>query len=129
MRIQQQRQQQQSFWGGSLRFARMSFDTHTPNLGYPPSPSSIAPPFEGHVHSLPRAVGEALENEGQQITGGNEDEGIGGWEGMGQEGGRAVICAAGGVQIAPWLAPATPTQVNNQLRRGSRHKQRHAPPP
>eukprot|EP00959_Pyramimonas_sp_CCMP1952_P095682 1999947-Pyramimonas_sp.AAC.1 len=62
---------------------------HIPDPGHPPSSSSIAPPFGGQIHSLPRAIGEAIENEGQQITGDNEDEGIGGREGRGKkEGGR-----------------------------------------
>eukprot|EP00959_Pyramimonas_sp_CCMP1952_P468949 9494109-Pyramimonas_sp.AAC.1 len=62
---------------------------HTPNPGRPPILSSIAPPFGGHIHSLPRAAGETHENEGQQTTGENEDEGIGGREGRGKkEGGR-----------------------------------------
>eukprot|EP00959_Pyramimonas_sp_CCMP1952_P420091 8799125-Pyramimonas_sp.AAC.1 len=45
--------------------------------------------FLGYIHSLPRVVGETIENEGQQITGESEDEGIGGRKGRGKkEGGR-----------------------------------------
>eukprot|EP00959_Pyramimonas_sp_CCMP1952_P342880 7183333-Pyramimonas_sp.AAC.1 len=33
------------------------------------------------------------------------------------------------IQLAPWRATATPTQVRNQFRHGSRHEQRRAPPP
>eukprot|EP00959_Pyramimonas_sp_CCMP1952_P122598 2562946-Pyramimonas_sp.AAC.1 len=83
---------------------------HIPNPGYPPSSSAIAPPLRGYIHSLSRVVGEALENERQQITGDNEDEGIGGMEGKGKkEGGRRFALRVA-IQFAPWLAPATPTQ-------------------
>eukprot|EP00959_Pyramimonas_sp_CCMP1952_P325613 6815032-Pyramimonas_sp.AAC.1 len=68
---------------------------HIPNTECPPSSSSIAPPFGGHIHSLPRVVGETLEHEGQQITGGNEDEWTRGKEG-GQEEKRTTTCTARG---------------------------------
>eukprot|EP00959_Pyramimonas_sp_CCMP1952_P197992 4141390-Pyramimonas_sp.AAC.1 len=59
------------------------------------------------------------------MTGENADEGIGGREGRGKKkGGRRFA-----LRKASQLAPATPTKVNNKFRHGSRHRQRHAPPP
>eukprot|EP00959_Pyramimonas_sp_CCMP1952_P143374 3001569-Pyramimonas_sp.AAC.1 len=67
-----------------------------PNPGYPPSSSSTAPPLGGYIHSLPRAVGEAFENEGQQIRGGGRRRRDRREGREGQEGGRTMICAATG---------------------------------
>eukprot|EP00959_Pyramimonas_sp_CCMP1952_P454252 9469600-Pyramimonas_sp.AAC.1 len=54
---------------------------HIPHPGCPPYSSSVVLLFGEYIHSLPRVVGETLENEGWQITGDSEDEAIGGREG------------------------------------------------
>eukprot|EP00959_Pyramimonas_sp_CCMP1952_P113243 2366970-Pyramimonas_sp.AAC.1 len=102
---------------------------HTPNPGYPPPSSPIAPPLGGYIPSWPRAVGEAPTQGNEREKTKREDEGMGGREGLeGQEGGATMLCAASCESACAMACASHSNRGSQRLRRGSRHKQRHVTP-